>query len=214
MGRPRSVPGMGPGPRPCFAVSLGAPCSAAGLRGVPAEPGCRRLPPSPERGRVSPAAGRRPRGQRRSAGAVGGVSPRVGWGWGRGAAAPRSVPFRPVPPRAPPAALGCSLERFPSVTPPRTGCIPYKDICVSGFPSPAVPLRAGGGTPRPPLLAPPAGLPPPRRPPPAPRRGSLPRQAAAGGARSGPGGGARQARGKRLPRGRGRRVPSDVVGRV
>lgn len=76
------------------------------------------------------------------------VSPGEG---GRGCRVPnRPVPSRPVPHAArPPAALGCSLERFPSVTPPRTGCIPYKDICVSGFPSPAVPLRAGGKTPWP-----------------------------------------------------------------
>lgn len=90
---------------------------------------------------------------------------RVSPGEGGGAVASRRVPSRPA--RRPPAALGCSLERFPSVTPPRTGCIPYKDICVSGFPSPAVPIRAGGKTlwPLPPALPwglhRPCGRPPP-----------------------------------------------------
>ncbi|KAL2303798.1 hypothetical protein Nmel_009077 [Mimus melanotis] len=103
---------------------------------------------SPAEGKGSLAAARRPQGgghllrdgsPNDSAGAP---EPSQSLARRGGEGQSRPEPSRPA--RRPPAALGCSLERFPSVTPPRTGCIPYKDICVSGFPSPAVPLRAGG----------------------------------------------------------------------
>lgn len=127
------------------------------------------------------------------------------WGarGGAGAAPSHRVPSR--------AALGRSLERFPSVTPPRTGCIPYKDICVSGFPSPAVPLGEGGESPEP--LHPPR--PAPAAPPPRHAFSTLqfscfPRSAAERGG----GGTWRAGRGGRgqsgSPRGRAWCVPRDV----